>query len=785
VTGVSGHSRKSVTFERNTRSRSAGTAGHVQTESAVRRVRNTHREGFADEVPDDHVKKKIEAARGRLQKEGVSTYDRLRTIVYAQADRDVSGELTTIVAEMEIDEKADAQVHLIYEARNRYSQAIADGLLQRVRSGRTLFYAADDLLASAGFSLEDEALLEIAVSDNLESGRAEAAASVLGPKAVGRIIQAVLEAKKRLHNASGKYDEAAGQWYNKLTARIAHTPGSSLIVAIRARSAQAGNEEMADLGELICRHPDGDGDRGRPFDAEALAAIGALAEDWGNRMLASDTATRGEMASIAMLATRAPSVGLLGLVKRLLDENLRRYRAVRAEAEATGWREGKTTNEARSPNTHQYQRAFSAINAPETAVLMREYLYDEQFGYLAAVVLAEQWTAANEPAKKEIFHSEVDFSRVEEKRRARAHDPTTTSAEADTIFSAIEPLIADAATENQKKHALALGIIAARLPHGQRDATIQKLISMAPRKQRAALLQNLILSGESVDVDTVKKGLAELFEAAKTQPWILSQDYELKDWLRLLPYANPTAEEASAIVRELPDDHRKLERLEGMIAGFGMAPAGIRAENILFRLAEADPKLYASRTWREAIIRRGTLSSARRFVDLAANGAIEAKEPDLWYITRQLGGLIGEHQRIRAYVYQLLKERAMTPGVALLAQAVAEVPDAEGLSLLVEIEIQHKRSFISSRTIENVVAEHIPSESWKGAYDVVPVPAVELRRRLLAMATDGSPTDAAARCLNQIDKFRDEYGIPDSEPRHPDLASGKPWPMMMPDPDAE
>jgi hypothetical protein len=42
VTGVSGHSRKSVTFERNTRSRSAGTAGHVQTESAVRRVRNTH-----------------------------------------------------------------------------------------------------------------------------------------------------------------------------------------------------------------------------------------------------------------------------------------------------------------------------------------------------------------------------------------------------------------------------------------------------------------------------------------------------------------------------------------------------------------------------------------------------------------------------------------------------------------------------------------------------------------------------------------------------------------------
>jgi DNA-binding transcriptional ArsR family regulator len=42
VIGDSGHGRKSVTFERNERSRSAGTAGHVQAESAVRMVRKTH-----------------------------------------------------------------------------------------------------------------------------------------------------------------------------------------------------------------------------------------------------------------------------------------------------------------------------------------------------------------------------------------------------------------------------------------------------------------------------------------------------------------------------------------------------------------------------------------------------------------------------------------------------------------------------------------------------------------------------------------------------------------------
>jgi hypothetical protein len=38
--------------------------------------------------------------------------------------------------------------------------------------------------------------------------------------------------------------------------------------------------------------------------------------------------------------------------------------------------------------------------------------------------------------------------------------------------------------------------------------------------------------------------------------------------------------------------------------------------------------------------------------------------------------------------------------------------------------------------------------------------------------------------LNDIDLIRDEYGLPEGEPRHPDLASGKAWPIMTPDPEA-
>ena len=257
----------------------------------------------------------------------------------------------------------------------------------------------------------------------------------------------------------------------------------------------------------------------------------------------------------------------------------------------------------------------------------------------------------------------------------------------------------------------------------------------------------------------VRNGIAEVLEAAKTQKWILSEGYELKEWLRLLPFTNHPAD-ALTIVFGLPDEQRSPPFLEDMIAAFGAAPSQ-DAENVLFQLAERDPRFYTNHAWRDATMGRGTASAARQIVDLAANGAFEGSGTDRWHLARQIGGLIEESSELRAHVYDLLKARPTSRGLALLANAIAENPDAEGLLLLIKIEIESKRSFISWQTIQSVVTEQVPAENWKGAYNMVPVPAAELRRKLLGMTTDGGPTDLAARCLNQIDKIRDEYGAPE------------------------
>lgn len=738
------------------------------------------RDYLIDEVGNEQVKIGVAAARQRQAADARLAHVRLRVILYAQGSEDLCAELTDIISTMDINHQQDA--HFLSEARERYPGAVAEGLLARLRANRPLFYGAADILASYGLALEDDALLQLALAAPCRQDyRAEAAAAVLGPKAVGHLVDEFLGVGSD-PGVDGRYDYAASELHRGLEARIAHVSGTSLVAAVLARSVPLDNERMARLAGLLARHPDDKDHRGRSFDAHSLTVIQGLIEDWANRMLASGIAKRSQTVQIARLASRAPSVNLLPILKRLLDDNLRRYRDFREQAEAASWQPCDAVNEARQPMTHEYQSVFMAIRTPETASMMREYLTDEHFGALAAQVLADQWRANNEPPKDKSFFSGVDFSGVQEKRAMRAAEPNATSAEAETIFAAIEPLIADSATDEQKRLAITLGVIGARLPHGQRDVTIQKLIFLAPRRVRSELLLNLVLSGEEIDIKVVADGISETFEAAKTETWILTQSegYELKSWLRLLPFVSHPIE-ALPIVRSMAPTQREPRFLGEMVSALVYAPS-TEAEEVLFRLAEEDARFYLDERWRATALRFGTPTSARRIIDLTAIGAFDGTTTNDWHLARELGSLIATHPNLRAHVYSKLEEGPTTRGLSILAYAVAECPDEDGILLLVRFEKALKRPFVGQQTVERLVTEHVPAEDWAGAYNIVPVAAGCLRKKLFALSTDGGGADTAAHWMRQIDWYRDEYGKPEAEPRHPDLASGKPWPIMRPDP---
>ncbi|MER9225788.1 hypothetical protein NKI39_09035 [Mesorhizobium sp. M0664] len=735
-----------------------------------------YRRGHLGEIDDKAVQDRLAAARARAQNE-VSNYERLHSIVYARDGKDHSAELTALVATIEIERKREADVGLIYEAREQYEQAVALGLLKRLREGRELFYGADDILAASGIVVEDDALVDMVLSSQERiDRRAEGAASVLGPVNVGKLIDSNLSVLAEIRQL-GKYEKGLSDRHSGLRDRISHAPGASLIAAVQERAATTSNEEIRELAVLLCRR-DEEGERGRPFPTEAEAAVVQLVEQWGERLIASgDNTTRGQLSTMADLIGHFPSVALLPMLKRLLDDELRRYRDFREQAEAERW-QGKATNQARMSYVNRYQQAFTAINAPETTALMVSYLPDEHFGETAALVLKVQWILANEP--KDDGGGSVDFSRVEEMRTLRARYTTLTCNEAEAIFEVIAPLIAKGATEAQNKHAVTLAIQAVRLPHGERADTINALLSIAPQAARAKLVLNLTLSGETIPFGVVQDGIADVLEDAKKHTWILDEGWQLKAWLLLLPFTDLPAQLAGTIVA-LPPRQREPPFIEEMIRATEWVQTP-QIEGALFKLAENDGAFYTNHAWRDAVRRRGTTTSARRYLDLIIEGKIGRR--DSRDTSQEIAGLLRTHSELRDYAYGLLKD-GNSPKAALLANAVAEGNDPDGLLLLVELENRFQRPFISWQTLQGALTKHVPSEHWRGAFDVRPIAATELRRKLLAMTTDGGPHDSAARVLREIERIRDENGAPEDEPRHPDLASGKPWPILVPDPDAE
>src|SRR3546814_19002315 len=86
---------------------------------------------------------------------------------------------------------------------------------------------------------------------------------------------------------------------------------------------------------------------------------------------------------------------------------------------------------------------------------------------------------------------------------------------------------------------------------------------------------------------------------------------------------------------------------------------------------------------------------------------------------------------------------------------------SDGILMLIDFERKTGRSFMTWQSIQSAVTDHVPAENWEGAYNIVPVPAAELRRKLLALPSSGGKDDRAPRGINLITTLRAGYGAPE------------------------
>jgi hypothetical protein len=731
------------------------------------------RRDLIDEVSDPTQLRRIEAARARLAA-AADDADGLRALMRRDAPG-AGAQVTALIGRMEpLTELARTLIGL---AQERYPADLAAGLIDRIRQGRSLPYGTPFVLAECGAVVDDDDLAEIALGSAEEQGtRGEAAAAVLGPTGTGRLLAYAWEIAQRVRRQDGVYDRSLSEQSQRLRSLLQRTPGASLAAAAAARWDNAGDEETAFLARTLANHPQTENERGKPYPPQAQTLLRNLALSGGDRLLASHTSTRSQLASIADLIRQVPDPGLLTLTLRLLDEELRRYRAARAEAEASRWQPSEALNEARTSWAWSYRQAFQKLPGPAVARAMETYLLDPDFGAEAAWVIVWAWIRQYEPERPNRVFGGFDPARVAQAQIERPSRAVTGDVSAAPILRAIDQLLQEPVTDRAQALAGRLAAAAARLPQAARPAVLEHLAGRMDRRPRLAMLQGLTLAGNRVPTEQIRQGVEALVAAAGGHGGGLHDSQELKEWIELIPFSDQP-KGVFGILRSLPAVVSDPGRHHSLIQGFAVMTAS-ESQALLFDLAEAWPGLYDDRDWLMAVRERNAPTSRRRLVDLAAGGALTSGEVDHWRLAEILGEMLREDADLRTHVYDLLWSRPAPAGFDLLVRAVAELSETRALLLLVHLSIEIGRPLFDDPMIEKVVTRHVPDAGWVSAYDIVPVAVGDLRRDLLGLTVSGDASDFAAQCLEEIDRLRDDYGLPADEPRHPDVRSGKPWPLL-------
>jgi hypothetical protein len=726
-------------------------------------------------LDDSNLRQRFDGAVKRAMALGSSPGDRLIAAISGDGDPD---SVAQIISEIEIPDGHNQVAGLIQRAHERFPRAVALGLLQRCRAGQGAPYWTPRLIAAADLDLEDDELVACVRSPDRRDRRAEAAVVALGPNSVIKLIDDLLAALKQQYNPDGSINRPAQVYYHHLLRRLQHARPGVLVKAVQARAKQDDLRAMTALADLLMADRSVINHQSAPYSQTEQDEIAGLLDVWAEQLLSAAEPDRSTLSELVGLAKLAPSVRRLPLLQRMLDADLSGWRREKESLQTSHARLGQ----ARMSFCNLYQGAFAAIRDPAVAAMLEPYLTDEEFGVSAAVVIRNEWLNENLPARRGLIDRLADYSGVGSRRAKQASDPIATSPPAEQIFAAIDQLMANgefAASPQMQRLAVRLAVVAAPLPHGKRAETIRSLLGFGERRDRGDLLAALAWSGEMIDSGLILPEIDEILAEAKTKAWMLDQNQDqLRIWLELLAFSdNPGF--IPRVIATLPDHARLPWRLEGVVSALGNTPDDV-AIDVLFQLAIADRRLMENFGWQQAIGRKEPLAVGRRLADLIVGASAAGKlSGDARPALEMLAGTMAVNADLRREVYERFSTVEPDASRAALAYVIMQAPDAEGLVLVVQDLVRTGKPFPSGQwqAIEKIVTRHELVEDSSSTYVVHPVAVGDLRKSLLGMVTNGGKQDAAATCLTIIDDIRDEYGAAYGEPRHPDLASGRPWPM--------
>jgi hypothetical protein len=751
------------------------------------------RKGYAGEVADPVGAERLRREHTQLIEGEQNPLSKLRALLDAARDgRDVSQKVLTLIEGADFPASDQHGAGAVYEAQKIYPSEVVAALTHRVETGLEIPFRAEELLQAAEIVVDQGPLVDLVLGDDASKKVTRAASAVAGPETLGRLIDLLIPIHAEVTNPDQVSNEVARQRHRELSERIANASLPSLAKALLARSRTDTPAEIGLFADILSRHGDPHEQPLLPLPTPLYEDVVAAVSAWGERLIASTTSSRSQLALVATVMGRLAAPEFVGVLQRMLAEDLARWRRSRDEFLA-GLKNGvRVHSDAQMSWTLQYRRAFAAIGDDAVVKLMRAYLPDRgycSFGVDAAHVLKEIWERRQNPSKDKRFISQPDFSEVGTRRTERQSqgaaraDPTSFANE---ILAVVDALTAQGSDDEARAHAVRLASIAFGMPYSDRRSTIDTLLSLPqPLREKQKFLTVLVLAGEVIQSEMVLNCIKALQEESKTKPWLLNDQnwWEWEQWLMLIPFTDHPAATMDALGLLGPNVPEPW-RLRGLLSALGYAPSTDAVE-VLKTLAQKDPRFLDDHDWQRALERRGAALLARTLFEAISSGTYSLKPggPDNWTLSRKLAAGMVVDPTFRAKIYHEYERDPAGAQGTLFEQGIAEVADKDGVLILVRGHARANKTFSGAlhSAIRHVAEGQRPSASWAGTVEMFSCAVPELRKQLFAITNGGSAeARLAAECLTAIDQIRDEYGPAESEPRHPDIDSGRPWPALAP-----
>lgn len=669
-------------------------------------------------------------------------------------------------------------MYSVRQAYEQYPAAVRGALLERFKAGAVLAFHGYEML-KGGEPIDAGPIPEMALSIVLHDRQAAIAASLIGEKTASRMLDRLFVLFDAGHRTSGDADSEEKDEYWAIERRLGVVPDAALAHAWLARCSVAEPRHYEFMADLWVTHG-GDVDQKGPLalDAGTRRDISRVLRRWARTLIADVSAKRSTMATVTQAIARMGFLDDLDVVEQMLDEELKRKEMQLGYFVAHG-RRSDPTNEARMCYANDYRNAFGYLKSEASSKVLEKYLTVSSIAKVAAFAMKDIQDRPISREERRWRSDELDAAKILDRRRIAAEGPSGEECrEAAAIFAAVDRLTVEGTTEDQHQIALEIVCAATYMPHNRRPRLVARLLALPVSwKAKYGYMRALAYAGETLNAEHLNAAVSDYYEQAKKHPYLLQNQgaYGLYDWLQLFAFSDHP-EHLLEAWDTLPTQLNEQRQLENILRPLGTI-GHPHAEKTLFAIAAQNPFLYRSDAWVDAVLQLGTESALVKLLEMAD---IDRKAFGFrgYAHEQRLQALLEGDPALRAtFLNRYRKGEFRRPG-GPLEKALAASADAD--TLIAMVEVKGAQGVTSSDdlcdAVEAVVLEHRPLGD--NSYEIHGVNAEELRKVLFAMI-DGPSGELARSCLVRIDELRDEHGRVEFEPRHPNIETGRPWPLQV------